>query len=163
MLNIYCDGSITGSHWAPKGQKDTLPRIWAGWLAIRDGALVHHHSWDIGESKKFSANVAEYCAIRSALFWAKNHYPLDALRIHSDSQVVLCQLTGAYACGASLLHYRDACRKLASHFPSVTYKWISRDKNTAADALSRCLQPKFGGRLLTAEEVEPLCQQDGSL
>src|SRR4051812_11298866 len=98
-LIVHCDGSITGSHWAKKGQKHTLPHAWAGWVAYdAKGNHVHHHSLDVGENPVYSANVAEYFAVRSALYWMTKHNPLDGARVKSDSQLVMRQLGGQYNC-----------------------------------------------------------------
>lgn len=142
-INVWCDGSITGSHWAPKGQKDTLPHAWSGWVAkTPEGEVIHHDSLDLGEREYFSANVSEYMAVRAALYWLRLHGRTDAaVRIHSDSQLVMRQLTGQYNCNVPRLQIlRDAVLKLAADFPRVTYHWIRREENKEADHLSKALQ-----------------------
>lgn len=88
-----------------------------------------------------SGNVAEYMALRSLLAWlAENRFVFN-LDIHSDSQLVVNQMTGAWNCyDDALVSLRDACRALASRFPSVTYTWIPREQNREADVLSKGLQ-----------------------
>lgn len=142
MLKVYCDGSITGSHWAPKGQKDTLPHCWSGWV-VKDAQdrHLHHHSLDLGEHPLNSANVAEYVAVRSALLWVVRNHPLDAVRVYSDSQLVMRQLSGAYAChNERLAILKKSCEALAARLPSVTYTWIPREENQEADMMSKALQ-----------------------
>ena len=154
MLNVFCDGSIVGGHWGKKTGPKTIPRIYAGWWAqAEDGSVVHHHCWDMGAFETASANVAEYGAVRSALHWlSKNGYRLHALQVHSDSQLVMCQLSGAYNTHDARLRFmRDHVRELAALFPLVTYHWIAREENEVADVLSKALQT--WGRVPTWDEV----------
>lgn len=161
MLKVYCDGSITGSHWAKKGHKDTLPHAWSGWVAQSPvGDYVHHKSLDLGEHPLHSANVGEYMAVRSALFWLTKNRPLDAARIYSDSQLVMRQLSGMYVCHNERLQVlKQECERLASKLPCVSYEWIPRERNQIADLLSKALQAEFGGQAFTAQYVELLCHQ----
>lgn len=154
MLSVFCDGSITGSHWGKKGQKDGPPHLWCGWVAkTLEGAIVHHHSVDMGEWPGGSANVAEYMAVRSALRWLAGDHRRQALRIHSDSQLVMCQLSGKYNThDATLRKWRDHVRELAALFPHVTYNWIPREQNREADVLSKGFQ--IFGRVPSWEEVQ---------
>lgn len=154
MLNVFCDGSITGSHWGKKGHKDGPPHLWCGWVAkSTDGAIVHHHSLDMGEWPGGSANIAEYMAVRSALRWLAANHRGQAITVHSDSQIVMYQLSGKYNChNPILLKWRDHVRVLAGLFPRVTYTWIPREQNTEADVLSKGFQ--LFGRIPTWEEVE---------
>jgi ribonuclease HI len=154
MLNVYCDGSITGSHWAKKGQKDTLPHLWCGWVAkTTEGAIVHHHSIDMGEWPGGSANVAEYMAVRSALRWLALNHRGEIVKVHSDSQLVMCQLSGEYRCNNEILvKWRNHVRTLAALFRGVIYKWIPREENREADVLSKGFQ--LFGRIPSWEEVQ---------
>jgi ribonuclease HI len=143
VLRVFCDGSIVGGHWGKKTGPKTTPRIYAGWYAqAEDGSLVNHHCWYMGSFETASANVAEYGAVRSALYWLKsNGYSNQALLVHSDSQLVMCQLSGAYNTHEPrLVLLRDHVRELAKTFPRVTYKWIRREENQTADVLSKALQ-----------------------
>jgi ribonuclease HI len=162
MLNIWCDGSITGSHWAPKGQKHTLPHLWCGWVAkTPDRQVVKHHSVDMGEWPGGSANVAEYMAVRSALRWLAGNHRAHALTVHSDSQIVMNQLAGrCQTHNATLLKWRDHVRVLAALFPHVTYKWIPREQNKEADVLSKGFQ--IWGRVPTWSEVDSHLEPYGS-
>jgi ribonuclease HI len=155
MVNVWADGSITGSHWAKKGLKDTLPHLWCGWVAKTvEGHVVHHHSVDMGEWPAGSANIAEYMAVRSALFWlAGNGHRKEAITVHSDSQIVMFQLSGKYQTHTpTLLKWRDHVRALAALFPRVTYQWLRREENVEADVLSKGHQ--LWGRVPTWEEVQ---------
>jgi ribonuclease HI len=158
MLQAFCDGSITGSHWAKAAEKDSLPHAWSGWwVRDEDHHILQWRSIDLGEAVYMSANVAEYMAVRSALFWLctsdQEWLRAQVIEINSDSQTVIRQLTGQYNCyDAKLLLLRDACLKLARNFPYVKDKWIPQEENRAADMLSKALQK--WGRQPSREEVE---------
>lgn len=144
MLNVFCDGSIRGSHWGTKAEKlTTLPHIWGGYYVLNeDGSVLQHNSLDFGSAPNRSANHAEYGAVRSALHWlVRNNHCHHAVRVHSDSQVVMCQLDGTYNAHDPILRgMRDHVRTLASWFPRVSYHWIRREENQIADVLSKGLQ-----------------------
>ncbi len=156
MIQAFCDGSITGSHWAKAGNKDSLPHAWSGWWA-RDvgGQVLHWKSIDLGEAEYMSANVAEYFAVRSALKWLSDQ-PITRrqdIEVNSDSQVIIRQLKGKYQCyEPKLVVLRDECLRLAREFPSVTYRWIRREENKQADVLSKALQV-WGRQAATWDEV----------
>lgn len=155
MIEVFCDGSITGSHWGKKGQKDTLAHAWSGWYA-RDagGHVLHWKSSDLGEGLYMSANVAEYHAVGSALAWIrKSVWKKTAVEINSDSQVIIRQLQRKYECyDPQLLKLRNGCHAIANALEGgVTYRWIRREQNKEADVLSKALQT--WGRQPTWDEV----------
>lgn len=155
-LKIYCDGSISGGAWSSK--KDPKPaECWAGWVIYKsDGTWLAHHSVAYGQIPDGSANFSEYGAVCSALMYLiRNKLTSEPLIVHSDSQLVMRQLSGEYSThNPRLLKLRDFCRGLAKKFPAVEYVWIRREQNKMADALSRCLQPKWGGVIPEKELTE---------
>lgn len=161
MITVYCDGSITNH--VPKG---SLAHCWAAWYAVKTqgsepSKLIHHKSFDMGENVDYSATTAEYAAIRSAMHWLVHNHEIDFLTIRSDSQVAIRQLTGEYNCHSTKLKpWLKACRELECYFVGVGYEWIPRESNTIADRLSKSMQPKYQGRVLTHEEVENLLVSD---
>jgi ribonuclease HI len=150
-LKVITDGSIIGSHWASKKVARTLPHCYGGWIIKTQlDMAIKWHCLDMGENEKYSANVAEYGALRSALFWCSQNFPLASLDIYSDSQVVMRQMTGEYNCfKQELLTFKTECDRLASMFPIVTYNWHPRETPDAklADFMSKCLQSKYGGKI----------------
>lgn len=160
MLHAYCDGSITGSHWAAKGQQDTPAHGWSGWvIKDEDGQVVTYGSLALGTDETMSANVAEYGAVRCALRWLiTRHYRDEPVLVHSDSQLVMFQLSGKYQANVERLrNFRDHIRQLERLFPKgVTYQWNPRDEldgNRQADFLSKCLQEKYGAEIPNWDEV----------
>ncbi len=80
-------------------------------------------------------NVAEYVALLEALQLA---LALNAkvLRVYSDSQVVVRQMTGEYACRSPRLYSLNwTCRKLARSL-NFSISHIPREDNHEANALA---------------------------
>jgi ribonuclease HI len=80
-------------------------------------------------------NVAEYAALLEALQHALSRQA-TALRVFSDSEVVVRQMTGEYACSSPRLYGLNfVCRKLARSLDfSITY--IPREHNHEANRLA---------------------------
>ena len=96
-----------------------------------EGETVRIAKW-IGHQDN---NVAEYLALLEAL-----QYAIDvnarALRVYSDSEVLVKQMTGEYTCRSPRLHSLNwTCRKLARSFDfSIAY--IPRESNRGANYLA---------------------------
>jgi ribonuclease HI len=148
VFSVFCDGSITGGAWGKKTGPRTTPHGWYGWVIYRDnGGVLKHHSADLGEREYMTGNIAEYMGLRSALKWLKENRPPAStiLRVFSDSQLVINQMTGKYNCyDPKLILLRDACRDLARAFVSVHYEWIPREQNQYADHMSKVFQTGEG-------------------
>lgn len=84
-----------------------------------------------------TCNEAEYQALIAGLSFVYQRYPAHLLRCHSDSQVVVEQLTGRCAVRAGPLQplYTRALA-LISLFPSIELIAIPRALNRLADALA---------------------------
>jgi ribonuclease HI len=155
MVNVWVDGSINGH----VGKENI--HCHGGWYALdMQGKLIHHDSFDMGTNPNFSATSSEFEAIRSSMQWLAQNWEIDFLQINSDSQVAIRQLQSVYQCHSpDLIPRLRACRELEGYFVGVGYNWIRREENKVADALSRCLQEKHGGRHLTHQEVVDLIAQ----
>lgn len=96
-----------------------------------DGQVVHIAKW-IGHQDN---NVAEYVALLEAL----QHAVLvkaRALRVYSDSEVVVRQMTGRYRCRSPRLYSLNwICRKLAKSL-EFSIEHIRREHNVAANRLA---------------------------
>jgi ribonuclease HI len=101
-------------------------------LEDTDGKRVKIAKW-IGVQDN---NVAEYVALLEALQCAIS-LKATSLHVYSDSQVMVRQMNGEYACQSSRLYSLNwTCRKLARSLNfQITY--ISRDENTEANDLAR--------------------------
>ena len=117
-----------------------------GFVILIDGesAFDGHGHLGYGEIKtsvglrKTTNNMAEYGALIKALgcVWEKNIAD-DHLRIKGDSKLVVEQVSGNWACHKD--HLRAAKNKVESLLEGVCFeiKWIPRDENEVADAMSR--------------------------
>jgi ribonuclease HI len=96
-----------------------------------EGAPIRISKW-IGHQDN---NVAEYVALLEALQCALRLQAKD-LQVYSDSQVVVRQMRGEYACRSSRLYSLHwICRKLARSLNfSITH--VAREKNVEANRLA---------------------------
>jgi len=80
-------------------------------------------------------NVAEYVALLEALQHAVE-VKARTLRVYSDSEVVVKQMTGEYSCQSPRLHSLNwTCRKLARAI-DFTISYIPREQNHQANELA---------------------------
>ncbi len=80
-------------------------------------------------------NVAEYLALLEALQHAVA-VNASALRVYSDSEIVVKQMTGLYACRSPRLYSLNwTCRKLARSL-DFSIAHIRREQNTEANELA---------------------------
>jgi ribonuclease HI len=101
-------------------------------------------------------NVAEYVAAIRALEWlADQRYPGDVVLL-GDSQLVIRQMLGEYRVRAEHLRaYHEHLGQLARKFRRVEFRWIPREENARADALSK--------RALVEAGVEPRQHRPGEV
>jgi ribonuclease HI len=83
-------------------------------------------------------NVAEYVAAIRPLEWlVRQGYSGDVV-LMGDSQLVIRQMRGEYAVRADHLKaYHAHLKKLAERFRHVEFRWVPREENARADALSK--------------------------
>jgi ribonuclease HI len=105
-------------------------------------------------------NVAEYVALLEALQYALT-LKAKALHVYSDSQVVVRQMRGEYACHSSRLYSLHwICRKLTRSLKfSITH--VPRERNAEANGLAnsavrRQLSSRTAAHLHLAPPL-PLC------
>jgi|ERR1700733_835014 len=84
-------------------------------------------------------NLAEYRALYIGLIRVKNLGGCKQLIIRGDSQLVIRQLTGEYACNSEkLIPARASCLELLREIcTSWEAQWIPREQNTDVDAICR--------------------------
>ena len=109
-------------------------------MQLADGEKIRISKW-IGHQDN---NVAEYVALLEALQHALV-LNVKTLRVFSDSEVVVRQMTGQYACRSPRLYSLHwTCRKLAGSL-DFSISHIDREHNSEANQLvhdavrSRCL------------------------
>jgi ribonuclease HI len=104
-------------------------------VVIRDGSgeLVAKLKKYIG---RMSNNVAEYYGLIAALDYAQSH-KMRALRIESDSELLVKQMRGQYKVkSADLQPLFERARKMAQGFESFRIDHVYREQNREADALA---------------------------
>ena len=122
VLTIHTDGAARGNPG---------PAAFA-YVIRRDGQEDVEEKGHIGTATN---NVAEYTALIKALERAKE---LGGRRlvIHSDSELMVNQMKGAYKVkNAGLRPLYEEARELWKEFEQVTIRHIRREENSDADAL----------------------------
>jgi ribonuclease HI len=80
-------------------------------------------------------NVAEYFGLIAALDYAQNH-GIRALRIESDSELMVKQMRGQYKVkSAELKPLFERAKKMSQTFESFRISHVYREQNKEADAL----------------------------
>jgi ribonuclease HI len=121
-LVAYVDG---GSHGSPG------PSGIGVIIRKPDGEVIRIAKW-IGHQDN---NVAEYVALLEALHLAIE-LNATALRVYSDSELVVKQMTGVYACHSARLYSLNwTCRKLAGSL-DFRIAHIPREHNNEANHLA---------------------------
>src|SRR6201987_4147299 len=103
-------------------------------------------------------NVAEYYALLAALDYATSHN-ISALRIRSDSELLVRQMRGRYKVkSADLKPLHERSSKMAKQLGYFAIEHVRRELNRDADelanvALDQAGVPKFAGSGSTTSEV----------
>ena len=108
-----------------------------GWLLLDEsGQVIEEGNGEEVRGRGATNNVAEWAALERGLRAAVVRRP-DRLEVLGDSQLAINQLTGRWQTGAAHLRpYRSRCLALLDGCEWAA-RWIPREGNTAADALSR--------------------------
>ncbi|MDE2019548.1 MAG: reverse transcriptase-like protein [Patescibacteria group bacterium] len=125
MLEIWIDGAITKN---PGGVATY------GFLAKRDGVTIYEESGMVGEGSQMSNNVAEFAALCAALEYLSGEPAI----IYTDAEIILRKMKRLHSPPNGL--YAAQCVKARVLFrdnPEITFRWIPREQNEEADALSR--------------------------
>lgn len=114
-----------------------------GWVLFRDGERVADGCGVLCRGNGATNNLAEYGALGYALRYLKDHPGshdgAERIIIRGDSQLVVKQINGEWACRAeNLIPYRDRCLVLLKQVGKLcVVEWVRREFNEAADAMSR--------------------------
>jgi ribonuclease HI len=113
---------------------------------VVDGAEKWTDKGVVGEGRGMSNNVAEYAALCAAIDLIEKTYAREELlsiTFTGDSQLVINQMNGAWqAKGGMYFSYHERARETLYWLDnqtnwSATFKWVPRELNQRADALSR--------------------------
>ena len=124
-VHIYTDGASRGN-----------PGPCAYGLEVLDqaGAVVHREGCFLEKSN--TNNFAEYHAILKALELSARRNVRE-LKLFSDSELIVRQLTGKYKVKSALLRpLFEACKGFIAKIPKVSFRHIPRKQNKGADALA---------------------------
>ena len=125
-------------------------------VVIRDpsGKTILELAKNIGRETN---NVAEYYALLAALDYATSHN-ISALRIRSDSELLVRQMQGRYKVkSADLKPLHERASKMAKQLGYFAIEHVRRELNRDADALANVALdqagvPKFAGTDSTTSE-----------
>ncbi|GEM_PF-1212894 len=118
QLEVYFDGSVEGNPGPG----------WIGVLVLLDGQAVEEITEPIGRT---TSNAAEYRALIRAVEAALKLAP-DAVTFYSDSQLVVNQVQGRFACRSPHLQRLLArAQELLDQLPSWELVQVPRERNLA--------------------------------
>jgi ribonuclease HI len=153
MITVFCDGLCEPVN--PGGT------ACYGWAAYRGREKLGEGCGAVCSGPGATNNVAEYSAVIKALEWLlENGHAGEEVEVRSDSQLCVRQLRGEYAVRSprvAPLHRR--AKELAGRFRRIRFRWVPREQNAEADALSRRAYaraaPPDPRRLARAAELAP--------
>jgi len=103
-----------------------------------DGTVLARKSGSVGKGPRMSNNVAEYAALCEALEYLLRERRAESdVEIRSDSTLVVNQMSGKWKSRNGLYteKYLQALR-LRDKFKHLRFRWVPRENNEEADALS---------------------------
>ncbi len=139
-IEIYFDGAC-----GPKNPGGTASCGWVIYQRTQQQyqRLAHGHKV-VKKGAGATNNYAEWCGLGLALRWLldnmKDQCRDKNLIARGDSKLVVKQLTGGWRCHKPhLRQLRDRCREILNQldFKKTSIKWIPREQNYEADALSK--------------------------
>lgn len=110
-----------------------------GWIISRDGREVAHGHGAYAQKKDASSNFAEYLALIEGLEALRDMgLEREAVEVIGDARSVIEQLNGRAGVNSPQVRplYQRAAR-IARHFNRITWTWLPRRANHAADQLTR--------------------------
>ena len=132
-------------------------------VVVRDprGEIVARLKKYIGKNTN---NVAEYFGLIAALDYAQNH-GIRALRVESDSELMVKQMRGQYNVkSAELKPLFERAKKMSQAFESFRISHVYREQNKEADALvNQALDETSGSGGGTAAKAEKPAGKDGTM
>lgn len=128
-FTIYADGACNPN---PHGIG-----CWAYVVYDAEGNQIAQDYGDIGRGEGVTNNVAEYHAVIEGLKKALEFPCESEVLVHTDSQLVVNQLNGKFACNPPHLKMLlDELRELVC-LTNAVLEWVPREKNQVADYHTR--------------------------
>jgi len=132
-------------------------------VVVRDprGEIVARLKKYIGKNTN---NVAEYFGLIAALDYAQNH-SIRALRVESDSELMVKQMRGQYKVKSEELKpLFERAKKMSQTFESFRISHVYREQNKEADALvNQALDETSGSGGAPSVKVEKPAGKDGTM
>ena len=132
-------------------------------VVVRDprGDIVARLKKYIGKNTN---NVAEYFGLIAALDYAQNH-GVRALRVESDSELMVKQMSGQYKVKSEELKpLFERAKKMSQTFESFRISHVYREQNKEADALvNQALDETSGAGGGSAAKAEKQAGKDGTM
>jgi ribonuclease HI len=128
-IRIYADGACMPKN--PGGYATY------GWLALDKADVVLHAGIGcVAKGRAATNNVAEFAGILNALAWVVAA-GLYGVTIYTDSRLAMMLTRGNWRCHKE--HLRPLVQEAQQNLGRVhgKIKWLPREQNTRADALSR--------------------------
>ena len=112
-----------------------------GVVVKSDGITILTDSATVGSGPGMSNNVAEYSGLIAFLEWYIEHADNSKATVHSDSSLLVNQMTGYWRArrGLYLPYYKRAWEIIRQNNlrDKIGYRWIPREQNQEADKLSK--------------------------
>lgn len=149
MVTAFFDGAC-----APNNPGGALG---FGCIINEDGKRIMEYAGFVDFNNANSSNVAEYIAFENIIDWLlENGYNDDEIIISGDSKMVVMQMNKRWGIRDGyyvLTAWR--CKEKIKEFSNLRVRWIPRDLNQEADALSnkeflkrgiKLFEKKFGNK-----------------
>lgn len=127
-IHVYFDGSCTPDF-----------RIGWGFIIKRNNEIIHEGTGWQDWSEENSSNTAEYMGLHDAVITIiKKKLNNEPILFLGDSKMVIKQMAGEYGINAGrYVNTARVVQSLINEYVSEAYfKWIPRELNAEADALS---------------------------
>lgn len=130
IIEVFCDGLCEPN---PGGVAT------CSWVVYNDGKKIYEDCRVVCAGDGATNNVAEYGAVITAMGWLlANGYGKKKVVVNSDSQLCVRQINGLYRVKAPLVvSLHGEAKEMFRKFRDISFKWIPREENGEADALSR--------------------------
>lgn len=129
MIELYFDGAV--EPFNPGGHGGY------GLVVYQDGRVIHSEAVYVGQWPTLSNNCTEYAGCIAALRYLIREGVTEAT-VYGDADMIIRQINGHWKAksGAYVPYYREAY-SLRQKVPNVKFIWIPRERNDAADCLSK--------------------------
>ena len=134
MISIYIDGCCIGNEYKNFNKTGSAAII----VFNEYGRLIYKDGINIENNPYITSNIMEYFGLMLALdFIERGDFINDEITIFSDSQLMVNQINGEYACDSNnLLPFYIEAMKFLEGMENIQLRWIPREKNTLADSLA---------------------------